>query len=68
MFDTYFPVGDIKINSPIQLAGVKNGEYLLGCLEFQYNSLDKFIEGLYDRFFDKEVSDKRVNLALYDMV
>lgn len=68
MFDTYFPVGDIKINSPIQLAGVKNGEYLLGCLEFQYNSLDKFIEVLYDRFFDKEVSDKRVNLALYDMV
>lgn len=30
--------------------------------------MDKFIEGLYDRFFDKEVIDKRVNLALYDMV
>lgn len=30
--------------------------------------MDKFIEGLYDRFFDKQVSDKRVNLALYDMV
>lgn len=37
-------------------------------MEFQYNSLDKFIEGLYDRFFDKEVKDKRVNLAMYDMV
>lgn len=32
VFDTYFPVSDIKINSPIQLAGVKNGEYMLGCL------------------------------------
>jgi len=30
--------------------------------------LDNFIEGLYDRFFDKEVSDKRVHLALYDVL
>ena len=67
-FDTYSPVSELKINSPIQLAGAKEGEYLLGCIQFQYNSLNNFIEGLYDRFFDKEVADKYVHLALYDMV
>jgi hypothetical protein len=31
-FDTYSPVSDVKINSPVHTAGVKDGEYLLGCL------------------------------------
>ena len=31
-FDTYSPVSELKINSPIQLAGAKEGEYLLGCI------------------------------------
>jgi hypothetical protein len=32
VFDTYFPISDICINSPIQLSAIKEGEYLLGCL------------------------------------
>jgi hypothetical protein len=31
-------------------------------------TLDKLIEGLYDIYFDKEVPDKHVHLALYDML
>ncbi len=50
------------------MAGVREGEYLLGCVEIQYNTLDHLIEGIYDRFFDKEVEDKHVHLALYDML
>ncbi len=68
VFDTYFPIADISINSPVHLAGIKEGLYLLGCVQFSYITLDKFIEGLYDRFFDKEVTDKHVHLALYDML
>lgn len=43
VFDTYFPVADILKNFPIQSAGVKQGDYFLGCLEFPYVTLDKFI-------------------------
>ena len=32
VFDTYFPIADIGMNSPIQRAGIKEKEYLLGCL------------------------------------
>jgi hypothetical protein len=31
-------------------------------------TLDKLIEGLYDIYFDKEVPDKHIHLALYDML
>lgn len=41
---------------------------MVGCVEFSYATLDKLIEGLYDRFFDKEVTDKSVHFALYDML
>jgi hypothetical protein len=44
---------DIKINSPIKKAGVKEGQYLIGCLEYSYQSIDLFVEGLYEKFFDK---------------
>lgn len=58
---------DILNNSPIQKANIKEGQYLIGCMEFKYNSINNFIEGLYDRFFDKEIKEKVVNLAVYDL-
>lgn len=46
-FETYFPFVDIKANSPVRKAGIKEGQYLIGCAEFPYQSLDIFMEGLY---------------------
>jgi len=46
-FDTYFPVTDIQNNSPIKKAGIREGQYLIGCAEFSYVSIDAFMEGLY---------------------
>ena len=55
-------------NSPVQLAGIKEGEYIIGCKQFIYRSFNELIETTYDRFFDKEVKDKTINLAAYDIV
>lgn len=66
-FETYFPIVDIKPNSPIKKAGVKEGQYLIGCEEYGYPSIDAFMEGLYEIFFDKESKDKSVHLAIYDI-
>lgn len=46
-FETYFPFVDIKANSPVRKAGIKEGQYLIACAEFPYQSLDIFMEGLY---------------------
>lgn len=66
-FDSYFPVTAIQSNSPMAKSGVREGQYLIGCKEFGYVSIDAFMEGLYERYFDKEISDKTVQLALYDI-
>lgn len=66
-FETYFPLTDIKANSPIKKAGVREGQYLIGCLEYAYPSIDAFMQGLYEKFFDKESKDKNVHLAIYDI-
>lgn len=31
VFDTFFPLTDVQNNSPIRKAGVKQGQYLIGC-------------------------------------
>lgn len=66
-FDTYFPITDIQENSPIKKAGVREGQYLIGCQEFSYPSLDAFTEGLYEIYFDKSIESKAIHMALYDI-
>jgi hypothetical protein len=46
---------------------VREGQYLIGCLEYAYPSIDAFMEGLYEKYFDKETKDKSVHLAVYDI-
>jgi hypothetical protein len=36
-------------------------------VEFSYSSIDAFMEGLYERFFDKENKEKAVHLVIYDI-
>jgi hypothetical protein len=60
-------VADIQHNSPIKKAGIREGQFLIGCVEYPYKTIDAFMEGLYERFFDKELEDKSVHLVLYDI-
>jgi hypothetical protein len=53
VFDTYFPITDIQNNSPVKKAGIREGQFLIGCLEYPYKTIDAFMEGLYERFFDR---------------
>lgn len=55
-------------NSPVKKAGIREGQYLIACQEYPYKTIDVFMEGLYERFFNKEIKDKSVNLVVYDIV
>jgi hypothetical protein len=55
------------MNSPVKQAGISEGQFLIGCVEFKYRSLNEFIEGVSEKYFDKTVEDKHINLAFYDI-
>lgn len=37
-------------------------------MEFKYGSINELLENLYDRYYDKEVSDKTVHFAMYNIL
>lgn len=66
--ENYCRVTHVKPNSPIALAAVKEGEYLIGVEEFKYENISELTDRLYERLYDPEVQDKHVHFAIYNVI